>query len=255
MAKRPDAQTERVAPTREKPKQVADELRRLIIDGTLTEGDSLGTELELIGRFGVSRPSLREALRILEAEGLVSIVRGVSGGVVVHRPDQRMTARTVALVLQARNVPLGDVLAARAIIEPAAARVVASSRSHQRSALQLRAIVAEQEHNLDDPTAFNLASLRLHAELVALTGNQTLIIVSEMLGEVTMRAMRAAVDRVDTEPVRTRRRAMRSQEKIVTLIDAGDADGAEAHWRNHLAAARRLLGRNASSVVEHTNHL
>ena len=77
---------------REKPQQIADELRRLIIEGHLKEGDSLGHEPDLIERFGVSRPSLREALRILEAEGLISVVRGVLGGVVVHRPDHRQAA-------------------------------------------------------------------------------------------------------------------------------------------------------------------
>ena len=54
---------------REKPQQIADEIRRLIIQGDLVEGELLGHEPELIERFGVSRPSLREALRILEAEG------------------------------------------------------------------------------------------------------------------------------------------------------------------------------------------
>src|SRR4029450_7586038 len=93
---------------REKPEQVADELRQLIVSGALDEGDSLGNEAELIERFGVSRPSLREALRILEAEGLISVLRGVLGGVVAHRPDQRLTPRTAALVLQARNVSLAD---------------------------------------------------------------------------------------------------------------------------------------------------
>ena len=63
--------------TREKPQQIADELRQLIIVGELDEGDSLGHEPDLIERFGVSRPSLREALRILEAEGLITVVRGV----------------------------------------------------------------------------------------------------------------------------------------------------------------------------------
>jgi DNA-binding transcriptional MocR family regulator len=72
---------------REKPQQIADELRRLIVSGQLSEGDSLGREPELVERFGVSRPSLREALRILEAEGLISVVRGMLGGVVVHAPD------------------------------------------------------------------------------------------------------------------------------------------------------------------------
>ncbi len=100
---------------REKPQQIADELRRLIVSGELSEGDSLGHEPELVERFGVSRPSLREALRILEAEGLISVVRGMLGGVVVHVPDERMTARTAALVLQARNVSLADVYEARSL--------------------------------------------------------------------------------------------------------------------------------------------
>ena len=110
---------------REKPQQIADEIRAAIVAGDLSEGDSLGHEPDLVQRFGVSRPSLREALRILEAEGLITVVRGVFGGVIVHEPDERLTARTAALVLQARNVPVADVHAARSIIEPAAARLVA----------------------------------------------------------------------------------------------------------------------------------
>ena len=119
---------------REKPQKIADELRRLIILGELDEGDSLGHEPELIERFGVSRPSLREALRILEAEGLITVVRGVQGGVVVHRPDKRLTARTAAIVLQSRNVSLADVFDARTIVEPAAVRLVASARNRKASA-------------------------------------------------------------------------------------------------------------------------
>src|SRR6516162_5746328 len=129
--------------TREKPQQIADELRQLIIVGELDEGDSLGHEPDLIERFGVSRPSLREALRILEAEGLITVVRGVQGGVVVHRPDKRLTARTAAIVLQARNVPLADVFEARTILEPAAVRLLASSRNRKANARRLRAMIAD----------------------------------------------------------------------------------------------------------------
>ena len=121
--------TTKTSRSREKPEQIADELRALIVAGELEEGESLGREPDLVERFGVSRPSLREALRILEAEGLITVVRGVLGGVVAHQPDERMTARTAALVLQARNVTLGDVHQARSMIEPAAVRVLASSPS------------------------------------------------------------------------------------------------------------------------------
>ena len=142
------------APPREKPQQIADELRALIVGGELSEGDSLGHEPELVERFGVSRPSLREALRILEAEGLITVVRGVLGGVVVHEPDERMTARAAALVLQARNVPLADVYDARSLIEPTAARIVATSRSRRSAAAELRGLIDEQERAIEDPEAF-----------------------------------------------------------------------------------------------------
>src|SRR5690349_21777332 len=125
------------SPVREKPQQIADELRALIVSGALSEGDSLGHEPDLVERFGVSRPSLREALRILEAEGLISVVRGVLGGVVVHEPDERMTARTAALVLQARNVSLADVYDARSLLEPTAVRVVATGRARRSAATDL----------------------------------------------------------------------------------------------------------------------
>ncbi|WP_307875411.1 FadR/GntR family transcriptional regulator [Frankia nepalensis] len=112
-------------PPREKPQQIADEIRTLIVEGRLADGDLLGRELELVERFGVSRPSLREALRILEVQGLISVERGVLGGVFVRHPDERLAAHTAALVLQARNVALSDVHVARSHLEPLAARPVA----------------------------------------------------------------------------------------------------------------------------------
>src|SRR5947209_12328306 len=134
------AKRDGAGPPREKPQQIADELRSLIVSGELSEGESLGHEPDLVERFGVSRPSLREALRILEAEGLITVVRGVHGGVIVHEPDERMTARTAAMVLQARNVPLADVFEARAMLEPMAARAIASMRNRKVAVAQLRAL-------------------------------------------------------------------------------------------------------------------
>jgi DNA-binding FadR family transcriptional regulator len=242
---------------REKPEQIADELRRLIIAGELDEGDSLGHEPDLIERFGVSRPSLREALRILEAEGLIEVVRGVLGGVVVHRPDQRLTARTAALVLQARNVSLADVFDARTIIEPAAVRLVAGARGRRGSARKLRSLIAEQEAVIDDPEAFGRANARFHEELVALAGNQTLTIVAEMLNEVVARAVTAVsqTDAADGESTATRRRGVRSQERLVALVEAGDAPAAEDHWRTHMTVVGRVMvGQRAKTVIDLLDH-
>jgi GntR family transcriptional regulator, transcriptional repressor for pyruvate dehydrogenase complex len=259
MAKGARSARDRSGP-REKPQQIADELRRLIISGEVEEGESIGHEPELVERFGVSRPSLREALRILEAEGLISVVRGVGGGIVAHRPDQRLTARTAALVLQSRNVTLADVFQARTIIEPAAVRLVASGRGRRRSAQRLRALIAEEEQVIDDPVTFGPANARFHEELVALAGNQTLTIVAEMLNEVVARAV-TAVSQVDGDAgpdggsVATRRRGVRSQERLASLIEVGAADAAEEHWRTHMTVVGRfMLGQGAKTVVDLLDH-
>jgi DNA-binding FadR family transcriptional regulator len=241
---------------REKPQQIADELRRLIIRGELDEGDSLGHEPDLIERFGVSRPSLREALRILEAEGLISVIRGVRGGVVVHRPDQRQTARTAALVLQSRNVPLADVFEARTIIEPAAVRLLASGRNRRACAKRLRALISEEAAAIDEPETFGEANAHFHEELVEMAGNQTLTIVTEMLNEVVARAV-TIVSQTDSsgESAATRRRGIRSQERLADLIESGDADAAESHWRTHMGVVGRvMLGQRAQTVVDLLDH-
>jgi DNA-binding FadR family transcriptional regulator len=241
---------------REKPQQIADELRRLIVEGQVADGELLGHEPELIERFGVSRPSLREALRILEADGLITVVRGVHGGVRVRQLDHRQAARSAALVLQSRNVSLADVFAARTIIEPAAVRLVAELRGHRSAAKELRALIVEQEEAIEDPEDFALANARFHETLVGLGGNQTMTVLVEMLSEVVTRAV-SAVSQVEVngDSVATRRRGVRSQQRLAALIEAGDAEGAEAHWRAHMEVVGKvMLGQQAKTVVDLLDH-
>ena len=245
-------------PFREKPQLIADELRASIARGELSEGETLGREPELIERFGVSRPSLREALRILEAEGLITVVRGLRGRVIVHEPNERMTARTAALLLNARNVSLADVFDARAQLEPLAARTIASLRGRDRQPIvaELRAWIDEEEAAIQDPEVFGIANARFHERLIALAGNQTLAIVAEMLNEVVARAV-TAVSNVDdsARSLATRRRGLRSQRRLVDLLDTGVAAAAEEHWRAHMTVVGRvMLGQDASSVVDLLDH-
>jgi DNA-binding FadR family transcriptional regulator len=243
-------------PVREKPQQIADELRAMIVSGELVEGDSLGHEPDLVERFGVSRPSLREALRILEAEGFITVVRGVRGGVVVHAPDQRMIARSAALLLQARNVPLADVFDARGLIEPVAVRRLATMRGRKAAVRELRALVEEEERAIEDPAAFALANTAFHERLVALAGNQTLTILTEMLDEIVTRAVTTVSQADDiVGSLSVRRRGIRSQLRLLELLEAGDGLAAEDHWRSHMQVVGKvMLGQEASTVVDLLHH-
>jgi DNA-binding FadR family transcriptional regulator len=250
-----NARNERIR-GREKPQQIADELRALIVSGAFSEGESLGHEPELVERFGVSRPSLREALRILEAEGLITVARGMRGGVFVHEPDGRMTARTAAMVLEARNVALADVFEARALLEPLAARAIAGLRSRRAAIAELRALIARQEESIGDPESFGVANASFHERLVSLAGNQTLGIVAQMLDEIVAKAV-TAVSRADdvVGSLATRRRGIRSQYRLLDLLRAGDGLAAERHWRAHMEIVGRvMLGQKASTVVDLLHH-
>jgi DNA-binding FadR family transcriptional regulator len=241
---------------REKPELIADELRSMIVTGKLRDGASLGRESDLVDRFSVSRPSLREALRILEAEGLISVLRGVRGGVVVHQPDERVTARNAALVLQFRNATLADVHEARSIIEPAATRMLAGARDRRRATAELRALIEAQREAIADPVAFGKANANFHERLVALAGNQTLTIVAEMLNEIVERAVTAVSQSSSANgSLAIRRRGIRSQERLVELIAQGAGNEAELHWRAHMEVVGKvILGQRAKRVVDLFDH-
>jgi DNA-binding FadR family transcriptional regulator len=107
-----------------------------------------------------------------------------------------------------------------------------------------------------DPDAFGPANARFHERLVALAGNQTLTIVAQMLNEIVARAV-TAVSKTGSikDSASTRRRGIRSQERLLTLIQAGKASEAEVHWRTHMTVVRRvLLGQRAHTVIDLMHH-
>src|ERR1700732_1260469 len=104
---------------------VAHELRRQIIEGELSDGDLLPRQEVLVEQFNVSLVSLREALRILETEGLLSVRRGNRGGAVVHAPAKASAAYMLGLLLQSDYVPLVDLGTALQELEPACAALAA----------------------------------------------------------------------------------------------------------------------------------
>ena len=105
--------------------------RRQIVRGELRPGDTLPSEQQLMEQFGVSRPTLREAFRILEAEDLISVKRGSRGGARVTQPSLSVAARYVGLLLQVQGTTIADVYEARMVLEPACARLLARRRTKQ----------------------------------------------------------------------------------------------------------------------------
>jgi GntR family transcriptional regulator, transcriptional repressor for pyruvate dehydrogenase complex len=219
---------------------VAATLRRMIVDGKLADNDYLPTEAELMEHFGISRPTLREAVRVLESEGLVEVRRGSRTGARVCVPGPEIMARPAALLLELSGATLDNVLAARAGFEPVAARLLADAQDpavldELEELVQVQMPAHWAAGNLAEASAY------FHRRLVELSGNKTMAIIAGMLHEITVRHTDVAIN--DRQPVSKSQyeRLLRSCQRLIDLARDGDGEGAEAHWRRHMDSARELL--------------
>ena len=220
---------------------VADKIRAQIVRGVLKEGDSLPPEGQLIETFGISRPTLREAFRILEAEGLINVVRGSRAGARVYRPSVELVARYAGYVLESQGTTISDLYQARLAIEPSVVRWLSSEGGSKRTG-DLRQLLYEMERMLDEDRQDDFIENveQFHQLLVASTGLNTITFMSRMLLSLAGKHQREFQKRhpTDTE-MRSKgnRAALRSYKKVVNLIEAGDVEEAVAHWRLHLTNA------------------
>ena len=240
---------------------VADELRRRILDGELDDGSLLPKQEDLIAEFGVSRPSVREALRILEAEGLVSVRRGKLGGAVVHRPAAANAAYTLGLVLRAQNVAVGDVSAALRHIEPVCAALCALRDDRATAVVPpLRAVHEAARACIDSVHEFVVVSRQFHEVLVERCGNATLKLVVGTLESVwSAHAREWAQQNVPLGfPDRDyRQHGFDDHSLLLDLIERGDAEGAAREARKHLEWAPVYSIDEENQVVPgllHTEH-
>jgi GntR family transcriptional regulator, transcriptional repressor for pyruvate dehydrogenase complex len=228
---------------------VARTLRQMIVDGELHDGDHLPPESELTTHFQVSRPTLREAVRLLEADGLVELRRGSRLGAQVHLPGPESVARPAGLVLEISGATLADVMAARIAIEPAAARTVAESGT-QKARKELRQLASGMPEAWMGGQLAS-ASANFHRRLVELSGNPVLAMFAGMLHEIAERHTATAVRRQqNTVSKELFGRLTRSFDRLVDLIDARDGKEAEAHWHRHMqnAGAELLRGYEKTKV-------
>lgn len=220
---------------------VARTLRRMVVDGQLNEGDFLPHETELMAHFGVSRPTLREAVRVLESERLVELRRGSRTGARVRVPGPEIVARPAGLLLELSSATLADVLVARVVIEPPAAKLLAEHGTEDAHN-ELDRIVCHMPQAL---AAGDLAhaSANLHRRMVELSGNVTLGIIAGMLDEISLRHVSTAmVGAHNTMPKAKAQKLLRSYSRLVELVKARDGGEAEAHWLRHMEnSAAELL--------------
>jgi len=223
---------------------VAEGLRERILSGELADGSMLPKQDDLLAEFRVSPPSIREALRILETEGLITVQRGNVGGAVVHRPQPNKTAYMLAMVLQSRAVDLLDVQTAMRHLEPVCVAACAMRPDRETTILpQLKANIDASRANIDNADIYIGLARQFHVEIVVGCGNETMSLIIGALEQLWS----AQVDKMARKPAQhgafadraIRLATLKDHEKIYRLIAKGDSAGAERAARDHYSEAAR----------------
>jgi DNA-binding FadR family transcriptional regulator len=216
--------------------QVADELRAQISTGALSAGDRLPNEAELSRSFGVSRSTVREALRVLTSQHLIETKRGVLGGSFVAAPDPARVVEDVGgalgVLVMTPQLSLDDLLEARLLLEPAAARL-AAERADPETVEAVR-LAAAAPHDPRDPSGF-VPHLDFHTTILMATGNLMFTMMGQPVSDVLRtRLRRDPSERADWAAVD------REHHTIAEHIARGESEAAEQAMRAHLTQLRRL---------------
>jgi GntR family transcriptional regulator, transcriptional repressor for pyruvate dehydrogenase complex len=206
---------------------LANELRESILSGKFPEGTSLPTERDMVTQTQMSRTTVREALRILEVQGLVRIKTGRSGGAFVQRPDGDSVANSVSLLIRGRQIRL---LEAREGVEPVCARLAAKYRTDEDLArLDAANVAIAADGPLED---FLQANVDWHVAVAAASHNELLTGFMAALS----RAIYTSTDNRGFVDAEVRRTTFLAHARITDAIRAGDMDAALRRMTRHVHA-------------------
>jgi GntR family transcriptional regulator, transcriptional repressor for pyruvate dehydrogenase complex len=223
---------------------IANEIRQRILDGQLVDGDMLPKVDDMVDDYRVSKPSIREAMRILETEGLVSARRGGAGGAEVHMPTASTAAHTLGMILQSTHATVAELATALLVLEPTCAAKTAEREDRADAVIpQLRALHRQLEERRGDPTGFSMVARQFHQAIVGGCGNAALELVAGALEslwsqhESTWLEFRDA--ELDDDEVAVK--VLEAHARILDAIESGDAREAQSLVAQHLAASQTYV--------------
>jgi DNA-binding FadR family transcriptional regulator len=217
---------------------IARDLVSYIVDARLPAGAMLPREREMIEQLGVGRTTLREALRILETRGVLTIRSGPGGGPVVRHPAPSDLTEALTLILQFERATLEEVITARSWLEPTAARMAAAHIT-QAELKRLQDINGEMRAAIDNSEeSVRAANERFHRVIAGATGNLVVQVFTETLLNV---ADAGTADLAHSREFK--RLAVMGHDSVIAALQARDADAAEHAMRAHVEDGRRRRAR------------
>jgi len=228
---------------------VAERLRGQIAAHEVEPGDTLPSEPELMKQMGVSRPTLREALRVLESEGLLQLGRGARAGAAILAPSIEQAARYGTMYLATQGTTLGEIHQVRTILEPSlAGQHAQNSKKQTVRALQEIIEVQTQALTAQDHVAAVTAVNEFHEALVLHAPNHALQLLAGMLHGISMDIyplLTQGSSRQEQQLIwRRTRHATEAHAKLTKFIAAGKATEAERFWRDYMLDTATFLAKN-----------
>jgi DNA-binding FadR family transcriptional regulator len=214
---------------------VARDIAARIVADDLPEGTRLPNEREMLDEYQVGRSTLREALRLLESHGVLTIRPGREGGPVVRRPRATDLAETLTLLLDFGQVPFSEVYSARQAIEPTLARMAASNIDASTLS-EMRESIDRMSNDLPDRAVFRSENFRFHEFIAHAAKSPVLELFTAALESVAGGIAFGAVEAdFSTEQ---RSHVLSFHERLFEALSSGDGEQAEALMREHLAESR-----------------
>ena len=209
---------------------MADVLTERIVEGEYVPGDLLPSADELIAEFGISRPTLREALNRLESAGFVSLRRGPGGGARVRAPDQSEVVRALDALLRFEDTSPLHIMEVRLVLEPAAAAMAAlRATDDELDELEANLIRQASSDIVSEPRLWFAEKLEFQSLIAKMSRNPVIRVLTDSLRELVIQANLEA-----DYTFEARKLALQHQRQIVKRLRARDARAASAAARRHL---------------------
>ncbi|MCO1653629.1 FadR/GntR family transcriptional regulator [Pseudonocardia humida] len=204
-------------------------------------GLSLGSEMDLRERFGVSRSVLREAVRLVEHHQVARMRRGPNGGLFVTAPDTGPATRAMVIYLEYVGTTVSDLLQARVLLEPLAAGL-AAERITEEGIDRLRAALAAEVDRLDEPGIRSQDAL--HVLLAELSGNPVLRLFVDVLTRLTTRYAHTSQRTPKTRVRAAKVDSHTEHSAVAAAVIAGEGARAQTRLTRHLQAVAAWIAEN-----------
>jgi DNA-binding FadR family transcriptional regulator len=230
--------------------EIVSQIERAIFTGELKAGDRLESERELAERFKVSRITVRDALRVLEARGLVHVKVGASGGAFVTETNADQVAESISTMILLRRMTLSGLAEARTVVETATSEL-AAERADVGAIARIALSVDHGRSVVREQTPHTEASMAFHVAVADAAGNELLAATVSAYRDLLIQTLQ------DMRDVRSAKATQKAHEEILDAIRSHDPEAARSLMLAHLQDFEKRLRRwlatqEHADIVSHT---